>query len=166
MKRTLIALILMLTFILPSCGGNPEYYDTCMDAFYAVHGDTFHRDSYIYKMEELCSIRFSDELTLFAVYTPNILQYSFVSCEMKEKDGQYRVIDSFVSDKPLDGITIEGWYKTSLGNGTDLIYKWMATSALPEERDGSYQYRDFAFEDINGNTVSITLVYDEIELSY
>jgi hypothetical protein len=42
----------------------------------------------------------------------------------------------------------------------------MATSALPEERDGSYQYRDFSFEDINGNTVGITLVYDEIELSY
>ena len=55
MKRTLIALILMLTFILPSCGGNPEYYDTCMDAFYAVYGDTFHRDSNIYKLEELCS---------------------------------------------------------------------------------------------------------------
>ena len=68
------------------------------------------------------------------------------------------MIDSFVSDKPLDGITIEGWYKTALGNGTDLIYKWLATSALPEERDGSYQYRDFSFEDINGNTVGITLV--------
>lgn len=166
MKRTLIAFILALIFILPSCGGNPEYYDTCMDAFYAVHGDTFRRDSEINKLSELCSIKFSDELTLYAVYTPNILPYSFVSCEMKEKDGKYRVIDSWASNKPLDGITIEGWYKTSLGDGTDLIYKWMATSALPEERDSSYQYRDFSFEDINGDTVGITLVYDELESKY
>jgi len=166
MKRTLITIILVITFILPSCGGNPEYYDTCKDAFYAVYGDTFRRDSHIYEISELCSIKFSDELTLYAVYTPNILPYSFVSCEMKEKDGKYRVIDSWVSNKPLDGITIEGWYKTSLGNGTDLIYKWMATSALPEERDSSYQYRDFSFEDINGDTVGITLVYDELESKY
>ena len=166
MKRTLITIILVITFILPSCGGNPEYYDTCMDAFYAVHGDTFRRDSEINKLSELCSIKFSDELTLYAVYTPNILPYSFVSCEMKEKDGKYRVIDSWVSNKPLDGITIEGWYKTSLGNRTDLIYKWMATSALPEERDSSYQYRDFSFEDINGDTVGITLVYYEIKSNY
>lgn len=166
MKRTLITIILVFTFILPSCGGNPEYYDTCKDAFYAVYGDTFRRDSHIYEISELCSIKFSDELTLYAVYTPNILPYSFVSCEMKEKDGKYRVIDSWVSNKPLDGITIEGWYKTSLGNGTDLIYKWMATSALPEERDSSYQYRDFSFEDINGDTVGITLVYDELESKY
>jgi len=166
MKRTLITIILVITFILPSCGGNPEYYDTCKDAFYAVYGDTFRRDSHIYEISELCSIKFSDELTLYAVYTPNILPYSFVSCEMKEKDGKYRVIDSWVSNKPLDGITIEGWYKTSLGNGTDLIYKWMATSALPEERDSSYQYRDFSFEDINGDTVGITLVYYEIKPNY
>lgn len=166
MKRTLITIILVITFILPSCGGNPEYYDTCMDAFYAVHGDTFRRDSEINKLSELCSIKFSDELTLYAVYTPNILPYSFVSCEMKEKDGKYRVIDSWVSNKPLDGITIEGWYKTSLGNGTDLIYKWMATSALPEERDSRYQYRDFSFEDINGDTVGITLVYYKIKSNY
>ncbi len=166
MKRTLITIILVITFILPSCGGNPEYYDTCKDAFYAVYGDTFRRDSHIYEISELCSIKFSDELTLYAVYTPNILPYSFVSCEMKEKDGKYRVIDSWVSNKPLDGITIEGWYKTSLGNGTDLIYKWMATSAIPEERDSSYQYRDFSFEDINGDTVGITLVYDELESKY
>ena len=166
MKRTLITIILVITFILPSCGGNPEYYDTCKDAFYAVYGDTFRRDSHIYEISELCSIKFSDELTLYAVYTPNVLPYHFVSCEMKEKDGQYRVIDSFVSDKPLDGITIEGWDQASLGNGTNLIYKWMATSALPEERDGNYQYRDFSFEDINGNTVGITLVYDEIKFSY
>ena len=166
MKRTLITIILVITFILPSCGGNPEYYDTCKDAFYAVYGDTFRRDSHIYEISELCSIKFSDELTLYAVYTPNVLPYHFVSCEMKEKDGKYRVIDSWVSNKPLDGITIEGWYKTSLGNGTDLIYKWMATSALPEERNSSYQYRDFSFEDINGHTVGITLVYYEIKSNY
>ena len=96
MKRTLITIILVITFILPSCGGNPEYYDTCKDAFYAVYGDTFRRDSHIYEISELCSIKFSDELTLYAVYTPNILPYSFVSCEMKEKDGKYRVIESWV----------------------------------------------------------------------
>ncbi len=158
MKRILIALILVLTFILPSCGGNPEYYDTCEDAFYAVYGDTFHRDSNVYKISELCSINFSDELTLYAVYTPNVLPYKFVSCEMKKKDGKYRVIDSWIFP-PLDSITVDGWYRASPDNETDLMYQWLDTSALPEERDDRYNDRDFSFEDINGNTVGISLVY-------
>ena len=166
MKRTLITIIiLVIIFILPSCGGNPEYYDTCKDAFYAVYGDTFHRDSHIYEISELCSIKFSDELTIYAVYTPNVLPYHFVSCEMKEKNGKYRVIESWIFP-PLDSITAGGWYRASPENGTDLLYQWLKTSALPVERDSRYQYRDYSFEDINGDTVGITLVYYEIESNY
>lgn len=159
MKKILVSLILILTFLLQGCGGNPEYYDTCEEAFLAVYGNTFD------KYSELCTIEFSDELTLYAAFTPNMLPYKFVSCQMKEKDGKYRVLDSSPFP-PTNGITDDGWYHASPDNGEHLLYQWIDTSCLPEERDSLYQYRDFSFEDINGDTVGITLVFYGIELDY
>ena len=165
MKRTLITIILVITFILPSCGGNPEYYDTCKDAFYAVYGDTFDRDSEIDKVSELCATYFDQDLIIYAVYTPNVLPYKFVSCRMIEKNGKARVVDSSMIP-PQNSITYDGWYIATSDNGQHFLYQWINTSALPEERDSRYQYRDFSFEDINGDTVGITLVYYEIKSNY
>ncbi len=165
MKRTLITIILVITFILPSCGGNPEYYDTCKDAFYAVYGDIFDRDSEIDKVSELCATYFDQDLIIYAVYTPNVLPYKFVSCRMIEKNGKVRVVDSSMLP-PKNSITYDGWYIATSNNGYHFLYQWLDTSSLPEERDSRYQYRDFSFEDINGDTVGITLVYYEIKSNY
>lgn len=165
MKRMLITIILVITFILPSCGGNPKYYDTCEDAFYAVYGDTFDRDSEIDKVSVLCATCFDQDLIIYAVYTPNVLPYKFVSCRMIEKKGKVRVVDSSMLP-PQNSIRYDGWYIATSENGYHFLYQWLDTSALPEQRDSRYQYRDYSFEDINGDTVGITLVYYEIKSNY
>lgn len=165
MKKPLIALLLLFALALSGCGGNPKYYDTCEEAFFALYGDVFDQNSEIDKVSELCAIGFSQELIIYAVYTPNVLPYKFVSCRMKEKDGKFRVVDSSMFP-PQNSITYDGWYIASLDNGDHFLYQWINTSALPEERDSRYQYRDFSFEDIHGETVGITLVYYFIESNY
>ena len=166
MKRASILLILALALLLQSCGGNPKYYDTCSEAFIEKYSEDQGVTPQIWT--EICTVRFSDELTIYAFISSNYNK--LVTCEMKEKDGKFRLVDCGWMQIPTnslpDQIVKDGFYVAHPDNKTTLLYQWIATDSLPAERDEIYQYKDFSFLDQMREEVRITLVYYEAKVNY
>ena len=149
MKRTLIVFILVLTFLLQGCGGNPKYYDTCKEALEEI-SPSFS------VLDEICEIRFSDVLI---VYAANTSFGQIVTADIKEKDGKFRVLDftytNGLANSTTEKIEIDRWSRAVTDDETDVLYQWIPTDSLPESRDERYQYKDC----VVGENLRVTLVY-------
>ncbi len=156
MKRTLTAFILVLAFLLQGCVGNMKYYDTCRDAFLGFYGQPID-------VTEVGTFEYSGKLVFYITVSEDCI----FTCRMEEKADRVRVqyfeIDDVPTNSSPDHIDPWGGKTARLDTYLNSIsYQWVATDCLPEERDGNYQYRDYSFVNSSGDTVRITLVYNEV----
>lgn len=166
MQRVLIPLILALTILFQGCGGNPKYYNTCTEAFIEIYGEVLGPTPLV--GSEVCTVKFSDELIIYAFISP--LHNKLITCEIKEKDGKFRVLEYWYLQIPTNSlpnqIVKDGFQTAYPDNRTTLLYQWVATDCLSEERDEPYQYKDFTFLNPMREEVRITLVYYEVKVNY